>query len=153
MPVFTYLQQDADWFGIEGEVRAPVLDTRSLTVFADARASYTRAELDDGTNVPRIPPLELLGALEVQTDAIDVRGEVQWFAKQDKLAPFETQTDSFTLVNAYVTWHPMPRRENFSVIIGAENIFDVVGRRHASFTKDFVPLSGRNIRASVRLSL
>ena len=153
LPVFTYLQQDADWFGIEGEVRAPVLDTRSLTVFADARASYTRAELDDGTNVPRIPPLELLGALEVQTDAIDVRGEVQWFAKQDKLAPFETQTDSFTLVNAYVTWHPMPRRENFSVIIGAENIFDVVGRRHASFTKDFVPLSGRNIRASVRLSL
>jgi iron complex outermembrane receptor protein len=39
-----------------------------------------------------------------------------------------------------------------TVQIAADNIFDVNGRRHASFTKDFVPLVGRNFRASVRMS-
>jgi iron complex outermembrane receptor protein len=39
-----------------------------------------------------------------------------------------------------------------TVQLAADNIFDVVGRRHASFTKDFVPLLGRNFRTSVRLS-
>ena len=152
LPVFVYLQQDADWFGAEADVRLPVMDTRTFTLFADARASFTNAEFDDGTKVPRIPPLELLGALEAQSRAFDVRGEVQWFARQDDVADFETPTDSFTLVNAYVTWRPFEGSENVSVIVGAENIFDVTGRRHASFTKDFVPLAGRNIRASVRLS-
>ena len=39
-----------------------------------------------------------------------------------------------------------------TVQFAADNIFDVNGRRHASFTMDFVPLVGRNFRASVRLS-
>lgn len=102
--------------------------------------------------MPRIPPLSLLGALEVQTDAFDVRGEVQWFAKQDRVAAFETETDSFALANALVAWRPLADNRNVTVQFAADNLFDVNGRRHASFTKDFVPLIGRNFRASVRLS-
>jgi len=102
--------------------------------------------------VPRIPPLSLLGALEAQTTAFDVRGEVQWFDNQNRVTTFETPTDSFTLVNALVAWRPLAGNKNVTVQVAADNIFDVVGRRHASFTKDFVPLVGRNFRASVRLS-
>jgi len=39
------------------------------------------------------------------------------------------------------------------VMLQANNLFDAEGRRHASFTKDFVPLAGRNVKLSVKLSL
>ncbi|MFN4020620.1 MAG: TonB-dependent receptor [Erythrobacter sp.] len=152
LPVFRYLQQDADFFGIEADFSYPVLDTGSFRLLTDLRASYIEAELADGTAVPRIPPLSLLGALEAQTQAFDLRGEVQWFDKQDRVTTFETPTDSFMLVNALVAWRPLADNRNVTVQLAADNIFDVNGRRHASFTKDFVPLVGRNVRASVRLS-
>ncbi len=152
LPVFQYLQQDADFWGFEAELSYPVIDTGSFRLLTDLRASYVEAELADDTAVPRIPPLSLLGALEAQTGAFDVRGEVQWFDKQNRVTTFETPTDSFTLVNALIAWRPLAENQNVTVQIAADNLFDVTGRRHASFTKDFVPLVGRNFRASVRLS-
>jgi len=152
LPVFQYLQGDADFWGFEAELSYPVIDTGAFRLVTDLAASYVEAELDDGTAVPRIPPLSLLGALEAQTGAIDLRGEVQWFDSQNRTAPFETATDSFTLVNALVAWRPLKDNRNVTIQLAADNLFDVTGRRHASFTKDFVPLIGRNVRASVRLS-
>ncbi|MEP2734946.1 MAG: TonB-dependent receptor [Erythrobacter sp.] len=152
LPVFQYLQQDATYFGIEGEFSYPFLRREGLTVLSDVRGSYVKAELDDGSAVPRIPPLSLLGALEAQTDSFDIRGEVQWFAEQDDIATFETPTDSFTFVNASVAYRPFGRERGVTLLLAADNIFDVTGRRHASFTKDFVPLAGRNVKASLRLT-
>jgi iron complex outermembrane receptor protein len=152
LPVFEYLQQNADFFGIEADISYPIIDADGFRLLTDLRASYVEAELADGTAVPRIPPLSLLGALEAQTGPFDIRGEVQWFDKQDRVTAFETETDSFTLVNAVVAWRLLADNQNVTVQIAADNIFDVNGRRHASFTKDFVPLVGRNFRASVRMS-
>lgn len=152
LPVFQYLQQDADFWGVEADISYPIIDTDGFRLLTDLRASYVEAELADGTAVPRIPPLSLLGALEAQTGAFDVRGEVQWFDGQDRVTAFETETESFTLVNALIAWRPLADNQNVTVQIAADNIFDVNGRRHASFTKDFVPLVGRNFRASVRMS-
>ncbi len=152
LPVFQYLQQDAGFWGVEAELSYPVVDSGGFKLLTDLSASYVEAELGNGTAVPRIPPLSLLGALEAQTDAFDLRGEVQWFDGQDRVTAFETPTDSFTLVNAVAAWRPLPGNRNVTVQIAADNFFDVNGRRHASFTKDFVPLVGRNFRASVRLS-
>lgn len=152
LPVFQYLQDDADYFGIEGSLTYPLYDTGDFTLLADLRGDYIRATLDDGSAVPRIPPLSLLGALEAQTDAFDARAELQWFAKQDRVSDIETATDSFALVNLSVVWRPLKDKDGVSLLAGVDNLFDVSGRRHASFTKDFVPLAGRNIKASLRLS-
>ncbi|MEP3049934.1 MAG: TonB-dependent receptor [Erythrobacter sp.] len=152
LPVFLFLQQDSNRFGIEAEVNFPLIQGDGYTLITDLRGAYIDAELEDGSAVPRIPPLELLGALEVQTDAFDVRAEAQFFAEQDDVAAFETATDGFTFINLSASWRPLPSRENVTLVVSADNVFDVVGRRHASFTKDFVPLSGRNFKASVRFS-
>lgn len=152
LPVFLYRQSDANFWGAEAELNYPLIDTGSYRLMTDLRASYVEADLSNGENVPRIPPLSLLGALEAQTDQFDLRGEVQWFAKQDRVAAFESETDSFALVNAMVAWRPFAENRNVTLLVAADNIFDVVGRRHASFTKDFIPLMGRNFRASVRMS-
>ena len=153
LPVFTYEQEGATYSGIEGELAWKFLDTPGFGVTADLRGSYIVAKLDNGFNVPRIPPLSLAGALEADTGNLTLRGEVEWFDSQTRLAPFETGTDGFTFVNASAIWRPFADDPALAVIIKAENIFDEVGRRHSSFTKDFVPLAGRNISLAVRMSL
>ncbi len=153
LEVFQFLQQDADQFGIEGEITFPVYETGDFSLLADLRGDYVRATLADGSPVPRIPPLSLLGALEGQFDHFDARAEVQWFDGQDRVSLHETLTDGFTMVNASLAWHPYEGRENFTVIAQVDNIFDVEGRRHSSFTKEFVPLPGRNFKLTARVSL
>ena len=150
--VFEYLQADANYFGVEGQITLPLISSGPLNILADLRGDYVRAKLDDGNDLPRIPPLSLLGALEAQIDGFDIRTEVQWSAGQDQVAAFETPTDGFTYVNASIGWKPLRGPDNLSLIFQVDNIFDVEGRRHASFTKDFVPLAGRNFRISARAS-
>lgn len=152
LPVFEFLQEDADFFGFEADLVAPIIETDNFSLVTDLRASYVTADLDDGSNVPRIPPLTLLGALEAEMDAFELRGEVQWFAEQDDVVEFETPTDDFAFVNLYLSWRPLENNQNVVFQLAGENLFDTTGRRHSSFTKDFVPLPGQNFRASVRLS-
>jgi iron complex outermembrane receptor protein len=152
LPVFAFLQDDADFFGFEAAFAMPVIETDGFTLSTDLRASYVAADLSDGANVPRIPPVSLLAALDADVSAFNVRGEVQWFGEQDDVAAFEAPTDAFTFVNLYVSWRPLPTNRNVVLQLAGENLFDTTGRRHASFSKEFLPLPGRNIRASMRLS-
>ena len=71
---------------------------------------------------------------------------------QRRVAAFENPTDGFTLVNASVAWRPWGKSRESAILLSANNIFDVEARRHASFTKNFVPLAGRDIRLSARFS-
>ena len=153
LPVFRYFQDDARYFGVEAEASFPLWRGNGTTLVGDVQGDYIRATLADGSPVPRIPPLSLLGGLELQAERWDVRAEAQWFAEQDRIAAFETPTDGFTHVNLSLAWKPLRGDDNLTVLLQANNLFDVVGRRHASFTKDFVPLAGRNVKLSVRLSL
>jgi iron complex outermembrane receptor protein len=153
LPVYQQLQQGADYFGVEAEATFPLFRAAGFRVVGDVQGDYIRATLDDGTPVPRIPPLSLLGALELQSDAVDLRGEVQWFDTQDRIASFETATDDFAHVNLSAAWKPLRGNENLTVMLQANNLLDAEGRRHASFTKDFVPLAGRNVKLSVKLSI
>ena len=152
LPVFIYLQQDANYFGVEGEIDFPLADVGPFALYGDVRGDYIKAELADDTPLPRIPPLSLLGAVEARSASFDARAEVQWFSDQDEVSAFETATDGFTHVNASLAWKPVSGDNSLRVLLQAQNIFDVTGRRHASFTKDFVPLAGRNFKISVRAS-
>ncbi|MEN7537645.1 TonB-dependent receptor [Aurantiacibacter flavus] len=152
LEVFEFLQQDAKQFGVEGQVRVPLVDNDDFQLLADLRGDYVRATLDDGSPVPRIPPLSALAALEAQVGHFDIRGEVEAYAKQDRVSEHENPTDGFTFVNASVGWHPIEGRQNITVLAQVDNIFDVEGRRHTSFTKEYTPLSGRNVKLSARVS-
>jgi len=152
IPLFTYLQQDARYFGVEAQISVPLVETDTFAVIGEASAEYVEAELDDGSPVPRIPPLGLEGALTVRTGPFDLRGEVQHFGKQDDVPAFESATDAFTFVNASLAWRPVRGNSNVTLLAKVDNIFDVEGRRATSFTRDYVPLPGRNFSLSARLS-
>lgn len=152
LDVFRFLQSDADQWGFESQITFPLLHDGQFTLLGDLRGDYTEATLDNGEPVPRIPPLSLAGALEAQTGHFDARAEVEWNDNQDRVAPFETPTESFTHVNLSLAWHPFEGADNLTVMAQVDNLFDAAGRRHASFTKEFVPLQGRNFKLSVRAS-
>ncbi|MFP5329254.1 MAG: TonB-dependent receptor [Alphaproteobacteria bacterium] len=152
LPVFEYRQQDARFFGVEAEASARLFETRGFRFVADAVADYVRATIRDGGPVPRIPPLRLLGGLEAQSDRLDGRIEVEWVNSQKRVAEFENPTKGYTMVNASLAWRPWGKARETTLMLSANNIFDVNARRHASFTKDFVPLAGRDIRISARFA-
>lgn len=152
LPVFQYFQRDATYYGFEAEISATLAETGVFQINADAVADYVRASIDNGGGpVPRIPPFRLRGGLEAQSDRFDARAEVEWVAEQDRVAAFETPTDDFALVNASIAWRPWGRANGTAIFASVNNIFDVNARRHASFTKDFVPLPGRDFRVGARL--
>ncbi len=152
LQVFAFDQQDADQWGFEAQVTFPLIEGHDFTLLGDLRGDYTRATLADGNAVPRIPPLSLYGALEGRWEHFDLRGEVEWNDAQSRLAPLETPTDSYAEVNLSLAWHPFEGAENFTLLAQVDNLFDAEGRRASSFTKDFVPLPGRNVSLSARAS-
>ncbi len=153
LAVYRFQQSDADQWGVEAHVSLPLIEGDAFTLLGDLRGDYTEATLANGDRVPRIPPLSLSAALEAQIGHFDARAEVEWSDSQHRVAPLETPTDSFTHVNLSLAWHPFEGAENLTVMAQVDNLFDAEGRRHTSFTKAFVPLPGRNLKLSVRMSL
>jgi iron complex outermembrane receptor protein len=57
------------------------------------------------------------------------------------------------LVNASLDWHPFAADPELTLSLQANNLFDVVARRHASDLKDYAPLAGRDVRISARIGI
>jgi iron complex outermembrane receptor protein len=150
LPVYAYRQGGARYYGFEAQATVPLAQFGGYTLSADAVGDYVRAKLTHGNgDIPRIPPLRLRGGLELASQTLSLRGEVEWSDDQNHVGMGETPSNRFTMVNASASWKPM---NGVTLILSGDNLFDVVGRRQASFTKDFVPLSGRDIRLTARFS-
>ena len=151
-PEFRYEQLPARFKGIEASASYDVARWGDSKLTLDAAADYTHAELKGIGPVPRIPPLRLRGGAEADLGALHLRGEVEWNDRQDRVAANENPVDAFTLVNLSADWHPLGEDGPLTLIFAANNLFDVVGRRAASFTRDFVPLPGRDLRVTAKIA-
>jgi iron complex outermembrane receptor protein len=152
LPVFEITQGDARYYGIELEGSVKVAQIGRFGIHLDTVADYVRATIQDFGPAPRIPPLRLLGGIEAQSERLSGRLEVERTFAQERLSPFEARTGGFTMVNASISFLPVPSRKNTSITLAANNIFDIDARRHASFLKDVAPLAGRDLRVTARLS-
>lgn len=149
LPVFEFVGEDAEFFGIEAQAEAELFKAGNWTVSGDAVAEYVEAETDSG-NLPRIPPLSILAGLEAQADAWRLRAEVDWADDQTSVAENERPTEGYTLVNLFAAYD-FGDQVTFS--LGLDNVFDEDARLHSSFLKDEVPLPGRNVRFTVKAKL
>ncbi|MFC3578801.1 TonB-dependent receptor [Sphingomonas hylomeconis] len=153
LPCFQYQQRDARYYGFEADASLRLATLGQYTINADLLGDYVRANIIDQGNVPRIPAARVLGGLEAQGDRLQGRVEVEHVFEQNRIAAFETPTDDYTMVNASIGFSPFGKGSKTSLLISANNIFDVEARRSASFLKDFAPLAGRDIRATLRFGL
>ena len=146
LPVFAYAQGRANYYGFEVEGKAKLGTALGIDWGAELVADATRATIKGFGPAPQIPPLRLLGALTGSRGKVDGRIEVERVFAQRRNAQLETETPGFTVLNLGVDWHPLNARPELTLGLNANNIFDVVARRHASLLKDYAPLAGRDIR-------
>ncbi|MEZ5656739.1 MAG: TonB-dependent receptor [Sphingobium sp.] len=151
-PCFQYAQAKARTYGFEAEASADVAQWGDNRLTIDGQADYVHARIIGAGPAPRIPPLRVLGGVELSNDRWGGRFEVEHAFKQDRVSALETTTPAFTLVNASVNFKPIAGNNATTITLSANNIFDVVARRHASFLKDYAPLAGRDLRISARFA-
>lgn len=152
-PCFQYRQGKARYYGVEADMTVLLARAGTFAINLDVVGDYVHASGADDQPLPRIPAARVLGGLEAQSDRITGRMEVEHSFVQNRNAPFETPTDDYTLVNASVSWRPIPSNQRLSLLLSANNLFDVEARRAASVLKDFAPLAGRDIRVTARFGI
>ncbi|MGR6327588.1 TonB-dependent receptor [Sphingomonas sp. XXL09] len=153
LPCFQYQQRDARYWGFEADGSVKLAQLGDYAINADLLGDYVRATIVDLGPAPRIPPARVLGGVEAQGDRLSGRVEVEHAFAQNRLAAFETRTSDYTMVNASLSLKPWGSQSRTSLLLSANNVFDVVARRHSSFLKDFAPLAGRDLRATLRFGL
>lgn len=148
LPVYIFRQQDGTFYGFEAELDWHFSDSLRIESFAD----YTHAKLDVEGAVPRIPPMRLSSALHWEKG--DWHGELgaTYYAKQDRITDYETETDSYTLVNASVNYYLSLDDIDATIYLKGNNLSDQEARVHSSFLKDVAPLPGRSIVLGARLN-
>ena len=145
LPVFAFNQADADIYGMEAEVYYDVNAQWRVEVFGDVIS----AKLDN-EDLPRIPPLRVGTRVSYTGNQLSGEVGITYNDEQDKVAAFETITDSYTMLNANVQYEISRQGVSWVLFANADNLTDEEARVHTSFLKDKAPLPGRNFTVGVR---
>ena len=144
-----YTQRDAEFTGVEGELRHQFTPVFSAAVFGD----YVRGKLTGGDgNLPRIPAARA-----------GVRGNFKWeqwsggveyarvFAQKD-IADYEDTTPGYNMVNAVVAYRGQYGATGYEVYLRGTNLLNKLAYNHASFISSVAPLPGRSVMLGVRMT-
>ena len=102
-----------------------------------------QAELrPSGEPLPRIPPLRYGAGLRYQSATWNGLVEVRRTNAQDEVAPFETTTAGYTMLNAAFGYRFFFGPVILDALVRGTNLTDVEARNNISFLKDFAPLPG-----------
>ena len=146
LPVYLFGSADAVLHGFELQVAWQTTDNLKLDFFAD----YVKARLKGGGALPRTSPMRVGSHVAYTLDNIRADLDITYFAKQDDISTFETETDGYTLVDASITYDIPLGDIDLSVYLSGENLTDEEARVHTSFLKDIAPRPGRNFAFGVR---
>lgn len=142
-----YSQADAEFTGVEGEIKHRFTPWFSGVVFGD----YVRAKFDNaGGNVPRIPAARLGVRAEFLHDAWSGDVEYQRVFEQDDIAEFETTTPGYDMLNATVAYDFTVGGVGAQAYLRGNNLLDELALNHASYLADVAPLRGRNLVLGIR---
>lgn len=144
-------QQGAEFWGFELEGRMAVFDDARGQADLRLWTDFVSGQLDDGREVPRLPPLRFGGSLDYRYGPWYARFAATRVTDQDNSAPLETDTNGYTMINldaGYV----LARANIGEVTLFARgtNLADDTARRHTSFVKDLAPLPGRSGMVGIR---
>jgi iron complex outermembrane receptor protein len=150
LPVFQFLQADARFEGFEAQLAWPL--AAEAGVMLTLTSDYVRGRLEQGGDLPRVPPMRFGAELAWNGDDFGAELAVQHVLEQDEVAALETRTGGHTLLSAGLTWRPGWAHTDALVFLKATNLLDEVARVHTSPLKDQVPLAGRSIGAGLRIA-
>jgi iron complex outermembrane receptor protein len=151
LPVLAFVQRDADFAGIEAEIFRPVASVAGGEIDVRVFGDYVRGELRAGGDLPRMPPARVGARLQFHDERVLAGIEAVRYADQDRVAPNETPTDGYSLLNAdFRVKLAAAGGFELELFVNGANLTDEEARKHTSFVKDLAPLPGRNYAVGVR---
>jgi iron complex outermembrane receptor protein len=142
LPVFIYQARDTNLYGFESEFIWQLTAPFKLSLTSD----YIRAKLDEGGDLPRIPPLRVGARGEYEIGNWRAELSSQHYFEQDQTATYETSTNGYTLVDAQVSYL---LNNDLKIYLKGHNLTDEYARVHASFLKDKAPLPARSFAVGI----
>lgn len=146
LPILVYQQNDVDMYGVEAEFIYQIASPLKARVFGD----YINAQLSDGGHLPRTPPMRIGASLQYQGNNYDGELSVNHYFEQNDIAPLETATGAYSLVDMKVNYYFEGLGHDLVIYAKANNLTDEVAKVHSSFLKDVSPLPGRNFSLGIR---
>ncbi len=154
LPEYRFVQSDAIFYGAELETVFHLLSRPGQTLDLRVNADHTRAHERGGPDLPRIPPVKGLLALDWRRDPWRAGIDLQLADAQRNRAANETPTDGYTLLGASVGYLWTTRLVAYDFFVRGSNLADTEARNATSFAniKDIAPLPGRAVTFGVRAS-
>ncbi len=149
--VFEYLQAGAKFHGFEAEVRFPLLSGDAGALQLRLASDYVRGKLDNGDDLPQIPPLRFGVGLHYDLNDWHLGVDAYYYDRQDRIAANELPTDSFTMVDLDTSYRLPLASSQLFVFLRGTNLLDEDARQHASPLKDIAPLPGRSLHLGARV--
>ena len=143
-----YTQDQAKFYGAEAEASYQISPIYKIGVFGD----YVRGKIDND-NAPRVPAGRLGTKVNADFgDGFSGSAEYSHVFQQDKIAAYETDTQSYHLLNLGVAYEGQyGRAGDYRIFLNANNLLDDHIYQHASFLST-IPQVGRNFTVGVNLS-
>ncbi|GAA4329281.1 TonB-dependent receptor [Pigmentiphaga soli] len=154
LPEYRYLGVPAKIYGLEAEGSAPL--ARGLLSGADKLDLQLRGDLvrgvnrDTGEALPRLAPWRLGSSLVYGSGPWGARVDVSYVAAQKHVPSGDTETGSYTLVGAAVTYHFRWKGMDSLVYLRGDNLTNREARTATSILRDIAPLGGRAVRVGLR---
>jgi len=146
-----YQQQNATFYGAEIIGQVDLVPVGNGFAGIEAQFDFVRAQFDDGTNVPRIPPYRVGGGVYLRADGWFARVNLLHAFSHEATARFETSTPGYDDLRAELSYTKAvdPAVYGASAItlgVQGRNLLDADIRNSTSFKKDEILLPGRNVR-------
>jgi len=144
-------QRDATFYGVELATEYDVAHVWNGIWGVSGQYDFVHAEFSNGEYVPRMPPHRIGGGLYYRDEAWQAKFSTLYAFNQNDIAPHETPTAGYTLVNAEISYTMTLNGDGGiapKLIIGlkGENLLNEDIRNSASFKKDEVLQPGANAR-------
>lgn len=154
LPVFEYGIDRARFWGFEASTDFELLSRGVHGLHLYSQIDYVRGEnISDSDPLPRITPLRGKVGVKYLYSNASIYVEGVFVDDQERLADFEIPTDSYSLLNAGISYQiPMGEQYTYELYARATNLTNEEARIHSSFLKDVAPLRGRAFFAGVRVA-
>lgn len=150
LPIFDYLQAAAKLYGYEAEVIFPLRGGSSSSLELRLASDYVRGKLNDGSNLPQIPPLRVGAGLHYEAGPWHSSVEAFYNTKQDDVIENELPTDGYTMLNLDVSYRMPFGNKHLLLFARGSNLLDEEARLATSPLKDIAPLPGRSLHIGAR---
>lgn len=152
LPVFVYRQEDADFFGLDAELRRTVATWDRGRLELGVKFDTVTATLDVSGNddLPRMPPTRYGVGLNAQWGPVRASVDYLRVRAQNNVTDFELPTDRYEDLRAYLGADVDVGNATMTLFVQGRNLTDDEQRQHTSFIKDLAPLPGRTLEAGIR---